>query len=87
MPQIVPIQDLKNTSEISRLCHAVDEPVFVTDDGSDDDMVIMSMDVYERDMLMQDVYRKIEEAEEDIAHGRVKDAKEALNALRAKYGI
>ena len=30
MPQIVPIKELRNTNEISRICHAKDEPVFVT---------------------------------------------------------
>lgn len=30
MPQIIPIKDLKNTSEISDLCHSTSEPVFIT---------------------------------------------------------
>ena len=30
MPQIIPIKELKNTSEISDLCHKTDEPIFVT---------------------------------------------------------
>ena len=27
MPQIIPIRDLKNTSEISQMCHASNEPI------------------------------------------------------------
>jgi len=27
MPQIIPIRDLKNTSEISQMCHAPNEPI------------------------------------------------------------
>lgn len=49
MPQIIPIKDLKNTSEVSELCHKSDEPIFVTKNGYGD-MVIMSMEAYERDM-------------------------------------
>ena len=30
MPQIIPIKDLKNTSDISEMCHRTDEPIFVT---------------------------------------------------------
>ncbi len=43
MPQIIPIRDLKNTSEISAMCHSSNEPVFITKNGYGD-MVVMSMD-------------------------------------------
>ena len=49
MPQIIPIKDLKNTSEISELCHKTMEPVFITKNGYGD-MVIMSIDVYDQTM-------------------------------------
>jgi len=45
MPQIIPIRDLKNTSEISQMCHASNELIFVTKNGYGD-MVIMSMKMY-----------------------------------------
>lgn len=46
MPQIIPIKELKNTSEISDLCHKTDEPIYVTKNGYGD-MVIMSIEKYE----------------------------------------
>ena len=46
MPQIIPIKDLKNTSEISDMCHRTDEPIYITKNGYGD-MVIMGMEVYE----------------------------------------
>lgn len=46
MPQIIPIKELKNTSEISELCHSVSEQVYVTKNGYGD-MVIMSMETFE----------------------------------------
>lgn len=49
MQQIIPIKDLKNTSEISDLCHNSGEPIYITKNGYGD-MVIMSMDVYEQNM-------------------------------------
>lgn len=46
MPRIIPITDLRNTTKISELCHAKDEPVFITKNGYSD-LVIMSMETYE----------------------------------------
>lgn len=46
MPQIRPITDLRNTTEISELCHAKNEPIFITKNGYGD-LVIMSMETYD----------------------------------------
>ena len=49
MPQIIPIKELKNTSEISDMCHKSEEPIYVTKNGYGD-MVIMIMENYENTM-------------------------------------
>ena len=46
MPQIIPIKDLKNTSEISELCHKSEEPIYITKNGYGD-MVLMNIEFYE----------------------------------------
>lgn len=43
MPQIIPIKNLKNTSEISEMCHKTEEPIYITNNGYED-MVIMSIE-------------------------------------------
>ena len=86
MPRIIPIRDLKNTTESSALCAAEQEPIFVTKNGYGD-MVVMSMEVYEKTMLMQDVYTKLAAAEVQLAEGKTKDAGDALRELRARHGI
>ena len=68
MPQIIPIKDLKNTSEISEMCHKTDEPIYVTK------MVIMSMEIYESTMRQIAMYRDIEISEKQVEAGKVKDA-------------
>ena len=83
MPQIIPIRDLKNTSEISDLCHSNEEPVFITKNGYGD-MVIMSIETYEKTMFMNDVYKKLENAEKYVASGDVQDALESLKLIREK---
>ena len=45
MPQIRPITDLRNTNEISEICHARQEPIFITKNGYGD-LVIMSIETY-----------------------------------------
>lgn len=86
MPQIIPIRDLKNTSEISQMCHASDEPIFITKNGYGD-MVIMSMKMYEEKMFMFDVYNKLIAAEEQIAEGKVLDGDASLKSIREKYNV
>ena len=33
MLHIIPIKDLKNTSEISDMCHKSEEPIYITQNG------------------------------------------------------
>ncbi|MBS3970274.1 MAG: type II toxin-antitoxin system Phd/YefM family antitoxin [Clostridia bacterium] len=86
MPQIRPITDLRNTNEISELCHSKKEPIFITKNGYGD-LVIMSIETYENMMLMNDIYRKVDAAEQSIAKGEVMDGFESLRKTREKYGI
>ena len=86
MPQIIPIRDLKNTSEISQLCHSTDAPVFITKNGYGD-MVIMSMAAYEKAMLLNATAEKLAAAEEQVNNGEVRDAAGVLRELRDKYGL
>ena len=86
MPQIIPIKDLKNTSEISERCHKSDEPIYVTKNGYGD-MVIMSMEIYERTMRLLSVYKDIELSEKQAEDGQIMDARSALNEMRKKYGL
>ena len=84
MPKIMPITVLRDTTEISDTCHRLNEPIFITKNGHGD-MVVMSIETYERDLALVDVYRKLAVAEKQIANGEVVDADAALEKLRAKY--
>lgn len=86
MPQIIPIRDLKNTSQISHICHESKEPIFVTKNGYGD-MVIMSMEVYKGKMFMLDVYDKLMAAEEQLKEGKVLDAETSLKSIKEKYNV
>jgi len=86
MPRIIPIRDLKKTSELSEMCSNAKEPVFITKNGYGD-MVIMSMETYERIMFKNEVYSKLSEAEASIRNGDVMDGFKSLKATREKYGV
>ena len=43
MPVIKPITELRNTNEISELCHQQQEPIFITKNGFGD-LVVMSIE-------------------------------------------
>lgn len=85
MPQIRPITDLRNTNEISEACHKQQEPIFITKNGYGD-LVVMSMETYERQMFLVEVYKKLSEAEEQIIQGiPLLDGAEVFKKLRKKY--
>jgi prevent-host-death family protein len=63
MPQIRPVSDLRNNfTEISRIVHESREPVFLTKNGFGD-MVVMSIEQYERQQFDTEIYYKLKEAE------------------------
>ena len=85
MPQIRPITDLRNTTEISALCHAKREPLFITKNGYGD-LVVMSIEMYEEMLGAARVDAAIHAAEEEYeADGVLMDAREALSSLRRKH--
>ena len=85
MPQIRPITDLRNTTEISEICHAKKEPLFITKNGYGD-LVVMSIEAYEELIESNKIDRAISEAEEEYARtGELLDAREAMSSLRRKH--
>ena len=69
MPSIRPISDLRNNAnEISDFCRQTREPVYITRNGTGD-MVVVSIEEYERQQAIIDLYGKLAVAEQEIASG------------------
>ena len=69
MPIIKPISALRNkTREIASLCHQEDEPVYLTTNG-EGDLVVMSMEHYERLQARVDLFEKLVVAQAQSASG------------------
>lgn len=86
MPHIRPVSDLRNNfTDISKIVHETGEPVFLTKNGYGD-MVVMSIEAYERKKFESDIYLKLREAEleaksteERLSHDEV------FASLRSKF--
>ncbi|MGI6488179.1 MAG: type II toxin-antitoxin system Phd/YefM family antitoxin [Syntrophomonadaceae bacterium] len=85
MPHIRPVSDLRNNfSEISRIVHETTEPVFLTKNGYGD-MVVMSIEAYERKLFQSEIYFKLKEAElEARASDKRLSHEEVFSDLKAR---
>lgn len=86
LPEIRPIKDLRNTTEISELCHQTKEPLFITKNGYGD-LVVMSMETYENSLGELELYQKLAEVEAQIKNGEeLLDGEEVFKNLKKKHG-
>ncbi len=86
MPEIRPITDLRNTTEISEACQKSKEPIYITKNGYGH-LIIMSTETYNRKLAKSDLYEKLAEAENQIKSGdKLLDAVNVFKSLRNKYG-
>ncbi len=63
MSHIRPVSDLRtNLDDISKAVHETSDPVFLTKNGYGD-MVLMSLEAFERQKFENEIYLKLKEAE------------------------
>ncbi len=85
MPLIIPIKDLRNTSEISDMAHKVQEPIFITKNGYSD-LVVMSSELYDRFINTNRIDQAIFESEKEMDEGGESiGLDEAFERLNKKY--
>ena len=85
MPVIMPIKDLRNTSEISDIAHKIQEPIFITKNGYSD-LVLMSSELYDKFAKSNRIDQAIYESEKEMEEGGASiDLDEAFEKLNRKY--
>ena len=85
MPLIMPIRDLRNTSEISELAHKQQEPIFITKNGYSD-LVVMSSELYDQFIKTNRSDQIIYESEKEMNEGAKSiDLDDAFKKLSKKY--
>ncbi len=84
MNMIRPVSDLRNNfADISKTVHETAQPVFLTKNGYGD-MVVMSMEAFEKMQFESDVHFKLAEAEREAEEiGERFSSKDVLNAMKA----
>jgi PHD/YefM family antitoxin component YafN of YafNO toxin-antitoxin module len=81
----MPLDELTNAKEISRIAHSEREPIFITQNGYSD-LVVMSSELYEDINNTNRIDKAIYEAELETANGgKDVDAKELFDKLEMKY--
>ncbi|MGO1370151.1 MAG: type II toxin-antitoxin system Phd/YefM family antitoxin [Senegalia sp. (in: firmicutes)] len=86
MIEIRPIKDLRDTTEISKLCQESKEPIYITKNGYGH-LVVMSMETYKDKLAKADLYEKLAEAENQIKNGeKLLDAEAVFESLKNRYG-
>ena len=87
MDMIRPVSDLRNNfADISRIVHETAQPVFLTKNGYGD-MVVLSMEAYERLQFDSEVYFKLKEAEREAElTDKRYSSKDVLKAMREAIG-
>lgn len=83
MEMIRPVSDLRNNfADISKTVHETAQPVFLTKNGYGD-MVVLSMEAYERLQLDSEIYTKLLEAEREAETTDQRySSKDVLKAMR-----
>lgn len=85
MPLIIPIKDLRNTTEISNIAHKVQEPIFVTKNGYSD-LVVMSCELYDKFAKINRIDYAICESEQELMKSaEAVDAERVFEELEKKY--
>jgi len=85
MPIIMPIKELRNTTEISNLAHKEQEPIFITKNGYSD-LVVMSSELYDKFARTHRIDQAIYESEQEVLSGAPAiDAEVVFAELERKY--
>lgn len=85
MPIIMPIKELRNTTEISNIAHKEQEPIFITKNGYSD-LVVMSSELYDKISRVNRIDQAIFESEQEVLNGaKAVDAGYVFEELEKKY--
>jgi len=84
--KIIPIRDLKNTTNVERLCAEENGPVFVTKNGYGR-LVVMDIEYYERTMRKKDEAAAVIKGMDDVKAGRTVDGDTAIRKIRNRHAV
>ncbi|MCD8201401.1 MAG: hypothetical protein LUD47_04990 [Clostridia bacterium] len=86
VPDVIPINELKNTAQISQKCKESDVPLIVTKNGYSE-LIMMSMSTFNKVIAEIQVAALINESLRDLKSGvELIDGDKVYSSLMEKYG-
>ena len=86
LPKVLPVNELKNTANILKVCEESEGPIIITRNGYGE-AVMMSVAVYEKLFEQMKLTTLINESIDDYKNGgKPVDGKQFLNQMMEKYG-
>ena len=86
MPMTLQMNDLADSRRMDDICRGAFDTIFISRNGKED-MVLMNMSEYRNLYARLQVYRKLDEGEQDIVAGRVSDGFEMLDRVGTDVGV
>lgn len=86
LPKVLPVNELKNTAKIMKVCQESEGPIVITKNGYGE-AVMMSIKVYEKLIADIELATLINESLDNIKNGgKLVDGFEFLDEMKQKYG-
>ncbi len=86
LPKVLPVNELKNTANILKVCEESKGPIIITRNGYGE-AVMMSLKVYEEMIVQMRAAALIDESIEEIENGvEMIPGDEFFKQLKTKYG-
>ena len=86
LPKVLPVNELKNTANIMKVCQESEGPIVITRNGYGE-AVMMSIKVYEELFEKMRIATLVNESLDNMRNGgKLYDADAVFNELEAKYG-
>lgn len=86
LPKVIPINELKNTAQITQTCKESDVPIIITKNGYGE-MVLMSIPLYEKMMAETQAATLVNEALDEIDAGAQSvEGHSFLSSMKEQYG-
>lgn len=79
------MQQVTNMQEIKTIVNKNEEMIICK--NSNNNIIIMSMEEYKKNIFDNKTIEKLLESEKDIEEGKTKKATEVIKELKAKYGF
>lgn len=81
MPYTLTMREFEDTARVRRMCIGNSDPIFVSDDEGDAQMVVLDAKLFHDLYMCHQVDKKLEESENDFAEGRYQDAYEMVSEV------